>query len=30
MAQYIKKAPSQKAEDMTAGEETARRMLADI
>ncbi|HIM44918.1 MAG TPA: hypothetical protein EYM34_01465, partial [Alphaproteobacteria bacterium] len=30
MAEYIKKAPSQKAEDMTAVEETARRMLADI
>ena len=30
MAEYIKKAPPKKAQDMTAVEETARRMLADI
>ena len=30
MAEYIKKAPPQKAQDMSAVEETARRMLADI
>ena len=30
MAKYIKKAPPQKAQDVSAVEETARRMLADI
>ncbi len=30
MAEYIKKAPPRKAQDMSAVEETARRMLADI
>jgi sulfopropanediol 3-dehydrogenase len=30
MAEYIKKAPPRKAQDLTAVEETARRMLADI
>ena len=30
MVEYIKKAPPKKAQDMTAVEETARRMLADI
>ncbi len=30
MVEYIKKAPPKKAQDMTAVEDTARRMLADI
>ena len=30
MAEYIKKAPPQKAQDVSAVEDTARRMLADI
>ena len=30
MAEFIKKAPPKKAKDITAVEETARRMLADI
>ena len=30
MAEFIKKAPPKKAQDMTAVEETARRMLSDI
>ena len=30
MAEYIKKAPPQKAQDVSAVEETARRMLANI